>query len=291
MKQKFYLADMLILGILGIFAIVSIFPFYETVILSFAKVSDIGTQKVFLYPISFDLSAYKYLIFQGSAVRGLIVSIFVTIAGTALNMIVTTAGAYALSKKTMPGRSLIFNGIIFTMFFTGGLVPFFLTIKALHLQNNILVMIIPAAVSTFYLIIMKNFFNKISPSLEESAKMDGANDITILFRIIIPVSLPVIAAITLFYAVDRWNEWWFAMIFINNTKLYPLQLVLRNIIINISSIITNTSGMQDSLGVKKVFPESVKAAIIVISAVPILMVYPSLQKYFASGIMIGSIKG
>jgi putative aldouronate transport system permease protein len=184
------------------------------------------------------------------------------------------------------------NAIIFTMFFGGGLIPYFLTIQKLGLTNNILVMVIPAAVSTYNLILMKNFFRAIPAELEESARLDGANDFTILVRIIVPVSTAIIATISLFIAVGRWNEWWSAMLFINDTKLYPLQLVLREAIMNINSISTNnTTALAMAERSRTFYQESVKAAIIVISAVPIIMVYPFLQRHFTKGIMIGSVKG
>lgn len=291
MKKKFDIVQFIIKIILGIVALISVFPFYNTVLVSFSQMSDVATRKVLLYPVSFDLSSYKVLFSTGKVASGLIVSIIVTVGGTALSMIVTTAGAYALSKKTMPGRNLIFNFIIVTMFFSGGLIPYFLTVKSLHLQNNILVMIIPAAVSTFYLILMKNYFNTIPPSLEESAKIDGANDIIVLIRIVLPIAKPIIAAIALFYAVDRWNEWYNAMIFINDTKLYPLQLVLRDIITNVTQMLGGGNSSQYIQLASHIYGDSVKDAVIVISAVPILMLYPFLQKYFATGIMMGSIKG
>jgi putative aldouronate transport system permease protein len=291
-KRKIDLPNLLISTVLGIIAVICVFPFYQTLLVSLSSAGDINTQKVFLYPISIDFSSYLYLISEGKAVKGILVTMIVTVFGTLFSMLVTVCGAYALSKKALPGRNLIFNGIIFTMFFSGGLVPYFLTIQKLHLQNSLLVMILPVAVNTFNLILMKNYFNTVSPSLEESAKMDGANDITILFNIILPVSLPMIAAITLFYAVDRWNEWWMAMMFINDTKKYPLQLVLREAITNITQILSDTSaGAQLASQKKNVYRDSIRAAIIVVSAVPILMVYPFLQKYFSAGIMVGSIKG
>lgn len=291
MLQKINKVNLIISIFLGMLAIITIFPFYQTLITSFSTIQDIGTQKVFLFPKSFDLSSYKYLLDQGLVTRGMIISIIITIGGTAINMIVTSAGAYALSKKSLPGRNAIFNGIIFTMFFTGGLIPFFLTVQALHLNDNLLVMVLPVAVNAFYLILMKNFFNTVPPSLEESAMIDGANDITILIRVVVPLSLPIMATMTLFYAVDRWNEWWLPTLFISDTKLYPLQLVLRNAITNVSQLLKDANGAQLAQGTQNIYGESVKSAIIVISAVPILLVYPFIQKYFSSGIMIGAIKG
>ncbi|AIQ57895.1 carbohydrate ABC transporter permease [Paenibacillus borealis] len=289
--KKFNLPNALITLFLGIMALVALFPFYQTLMLSFSTVSDSSSSKLFLFPKDFDLSAYRFLFIDGKVTRGLGITLFVTAAGTILSIVVSTAGAYVLSKKTLPGRNIIFNGIIFTMFFSGGLIPYFLTLQKLNLQNNLLVMVIPPAVNTFYLIMMKNFFNTVSPSLEESAKIDGANDITILWRIVVPVSMPIIATMTLFYAVDRWNEWWLPTLFINDTKLYPLQLVLRNAITNISQIINSSAGAQLAQGTQNIYGDSVKSAMIIISAVPIILVYPFVQKYFAKGIMIGSIKG
>ncbi|RCW48367.1 carbohydrate ABC transporter permease [Paenibacillus prosopidis] len=291
MKNKMSLANLIITIFLSILAFIALFPFYQTIMLSFSTVTDVGSGKLFLFPSTFDLSSYKFLLLEGKVTQGLIISVIVTIAGTVMSLIVTTAGAYALSKKTLPGRNLIFNGIIFTMFFSGGLIPYFLTLQKLHFQNSLLVMIIPLAVNTFYLILMKNFFNTISPSLEESARIDGAQDITILVRIVVPVSMPIIATMILFYAVDRWNEWWVPTLFINDTKLYPLQLVLRNALTNMSQIIGNAAGSQLAAGTQNIYGDSVRSAMIVISAVPIILVYPFIQKYFAKGIMIGSIKG
>ncbi|MFA6857323.1 MAG: carbohydrate ABC transporter permease [Treponema sp.] len=291
MKKRYDIPDIIIEIILGLLALVCFFPFYQTVIQSFGETAGMQT-KIQLIPHTFNLSAYKYLISEGKAVRGLFVSLFVTCTGTFVNMFCTSAGAYALSKKQLPGRNFILNAIIFTMYFSGGLIPLFLTIQKLGLQNNLFVMILPVAVNTFYLILMKNYFGAIPASMEESAKMDGANDITILFRIILPISLPILAAIALFYAVDRWNEWWFGMLFLNDTKLYPLQLVLREAITNISMLFNNSSvGAEIASKTQEIYPDSIKSAIIVISAVPIMIVYPSLQKYFSKGIMMGSIKG
>lgn len=285
------LANLIITLFLSIIAFLALFPFYQTIMLSFSTVTDASSGKLFLFPSTFDLSSYKFLLLEGKVTRGLIISVIVTIAGTVMSLIVTTAGAYALSKKTLPGRNLIFNGIIFTMFFSGGLIPYFLTLQKLHLQNSLLVMIVPLAINTFYLILMKNFFNTISPSLEESARIDGAQDITILVRIVVPVSMPIIATMILFYAVDRWNEWWLPTLFIDDTKLYPLQLVLRNALTNLSQVINNAAGSKLAESTQNIYGDSVRSAMIVISAVPIILVYPFIQKYFAKGIMIGSIKG
>jgi putative aldouronate transport system permease protein len=237
-----------------------------------------------------DISSYRYIFHEGEVVNGLLISVIVTVLGTLVNLVVTTTGAYALAKKSMPGRNVIFTCIVFTMFFSGGLIPYYLTIQGLHLQNNLLVMVLPVAVNAFNLILMKNFFGTVNPALEESAKIDGANDLGILLRIVIPVSLPIMATMTLFYAVDRWNEWWLPLLFINDTNLHPLQLVLRDSITNLSQTINSTTGAQMAAMTQAVYADSVKSAMIVVSALPIMMMYPFVQKYFNAGIMIGSVK-
>jgi putative aldouronate transport system permease protein len=290
-RRKVSAADFVILLFLGIFALVCFFPFYQTVILSFSTMAAVGTQRIFLYPVSIDFGAYQYLINEGKMLRGMGVTAIVTVLGTLIALTVTTAGAYGLTKKAMPGRNFIFSAILLTMFFEGGLVPYFLTIQALRLPNTIWVMILPSAVSAFNLVLMRNYLNALPGELEESAKIDGANEIVILWKIIIPISAPIMATIALFYAVEYWNEWWNAMLFINNTKMYPLMLVLREAIMSVATLLNDPTAAQFAESSRVFYSDSVKAAIIVISAVPILLVYPFLQKYFAKGIMIGSIKG
>jgi putative aldouronate transport system permease protein len=290
-RRTISIADIIILLFLGMFALVCFFPFYQTVILSISSVADVASQKILLYPKSINLGAYSYLINEGKMLRGMGITAIVTILGTLIALTVTTAGAYGLTKKAMPGRNFIFNAILLTMFFGGGLVPYFLTIQALHLPNTIWVMILPGTVSAFNLILMRNYLNSLPGELEESAKMDGANEIVILWKIIVPISAPIMATIGLFCAVGYWNEWWNAMLFINNTKMYPLMLVLREAIFNAAVLINDPTAARFAENSRIFYSDSVKAAIIVISAVPILLVYPFLQKHFAKGIMIGSIKG
>jgi ABC-type sugar transport system, permease component len=289
-KQKISMMDLVIKVVIGFFVILSLLPFYQTIIVSLSREGDKYTQAVYLLPRHFDLSAYRYLLHEGKVVSGFLVTLFITIAGTLLSLAITIPAAYALTKKSLPGRNLIMNLIIFTMFFSGGLVPYFITIKNIGLINHVAVMIIPTAVNTFNLILMKNFFKELPLSLEESAKIDGARNFTVLLNIIVPISKPIIAAISLFYAVDRWNEWWLGMLFINDSSKFPLQLVLRNAIVNMSTMINNVSALDKASQMGNSYSESVQNAIIVIAAVPILMVYPFIQKYFAQGIMIGSIK-
>jgi putative aldouronate transport system permease protein len=268
--------------ILGIF---SLFPFYSVVITSF------GTPKGMIWPKIFTLEGYKQIIEFGVG-RAFTVSVVVTVVGTLISLFLTVIAAYSLSKKEMPGRNIIMTFIIFTMFFGGGLIPYYLTVKGVGLYNSYWVMILPSAISTYYVWIMLSFFREFPSSLEESARIDGAGDFTILMRIVIPTSMPVLASIALFYAVDRWNDWYSPMLFLSDSAKYPLQLMLRNMLMNISQILSQNVGMsaidQSKINIPQ---ESMQMAAIIIASFPIMAVYPFLQKHFAKGVMVGSIKG
>lgn len=279
------------MSIMLFISFLTIFPFYYVFIISFASYAEVNKRLVYILPTSFDLTAYKLLLLSTDVIRGGIISIGITLIGTLFSIFVTASAAYVLSKKYLPGRNIILNLIVFTMFFSGGLIPYYITIKKLGLVNNLLVMILPLAFNTFYLIIMKNYFLTIPESLEESAKIDGGNDLYIFFRIILPVSAPIIATMVLFYAVDRWNEWWTAMLFLNKQELQPLQIVLRNLVVNMENSVGGGVGKAIAASKKPVFTQGVKMAVVVVTCVPILIIYPFLQKYFAQGIMLGSIKG
>jgi len=210
------------------------------------------------------------------------------IAGTGLNLVMTVLGAYALSRKNMMFKNWIMLGIVFTMFFGGGLIPRYLLVsQALNLQDNPLALILPGAVGTMNLIILRTAFETVPVALEEAARMDGANDLQILWSVIIPTSLPALAVITLFYAVAHWNAWFDAMLFLRNREWYPLQLILREILIS-NSTATMTSGASAS----DVMPlgETIKYATIIVATLPILCIYPFVQRYFVKGVMIGAIK-
>lgn len=283
--------DIVVYILLSILALITLFPFYNVLIISIAKFEVISKHNLYLLPLSFDLSAYKVIFSDAKFWSSTFNSIFVTVVGVLFSMTMSVAGAYALSKKGLPGRNAILTLILFTMFFNGGLIPFYLVIKELGLVNNIFVMIIPAALNTFYLIIMKNYFGTIPESLEESAKLDGANDIYILLKIILPISAPFVATFGLFYAVERWNEWWYALIFISDSSKTPLQIYLRETLITSNGLLSTLAQQMADKDSSKVYTPALQMATIVISSVPILLVYPFLQKHFAKGILVGSIKG
>ncbi|RIX52383.1 carbohydrate ABC transporter permease [Paenibacillus nanensis] len=283
--------DIAVYIVLGLLSLITFFPFYNVLIISIAKFEVISQHNLYLLPLSFDLTAYKVILSDGKFWSSAINTVIVTVAGVLFSMAISVTGAYALSKKGMPGRNGMLTLILFTMFFNGGLIPFYLIIKDLGLVNNILVMIIPAGLNTFYLIIMKNYFGTLPESLEESAKLDGANDLYILFKIILPISAPFIATFGLFYAVERWNEWWYALIFISDSAKTPLQIYLRETLITSNQLLNTLAQQAADSDSSKVYTPALQMATIVISSVPILMVYPFLQKHFAKGILVGSIKG
>ncbi|MEG0713032.1 MAG: carbohydrate ABC transporter permease, partial [Niameybacter sp.] len=217
------------------------------------------------------------------------VTLFVTIVGTVVNMFLSVIGAYVLSKKHLIGRKVMMWFVLVTMLFNGGLVPTYLVMKDYGMTNNIWSMILPCAISTYYLIIMKNYFMSLPDSLEEAAKIDGANDITILTKVILPISMPFMATFALFYSVERWNEWWNALLYINQKDLQPLQIYLREVLINFNTqLATQAQTMLGGQG--KVYMQSVQMATIVVATVPILCVYPFVQKHFVKGVMVGSVK-
>jgi ABC-type sugar transport system, permease component len=289
MRKKTTVADYAVHFVLLLTALIMILPFYNVVIQSFATPAAIAKQPLYLIPTVVDFSSYS-LVFKGHEVwDSLKVSLIVTLAGTLTNMLITVTGAYALTKKNVPGNKIFIFLVIFQMLFHGGIVPTYLAIKDYHMLDNILAMILPIAVNTYYLIIMMSYFRNVPEALEEAGRIDGANDIQILLRIILPISVPTLAAITLFYAVDRWNEWWNAMIYIQDPAKFPLQLFLRQMLSDVSQAM-NSELAADFTSSANVFTNGVKMAMVIISAVPIMLVYPWLQRYFTAGVTLGAVK-
>lgn len=294
-KQKKYRVgqtttmDIVITVVLGLMALAAIFPFYRVVLLSFANTASYAKHPMYLLPYSFDLTGYKALMDDPMFFRSVGVTLFVTVVGTTINMVLSVMGAYVLSRKYLMGRKFFLNMIIFTMLFGGGLIPTYLVVKNLGLVNTVWAMILPCGISTYYLIIMKNYFLSLPESLLEAARLDGANEYHILVDVVLPISLPFMATFILFYAVERWNEWYLANIYINKAALYPLQTYLRNVLMSMSNTLNDIAKqfMQDK---GKVNTTAVQMATIVIATVPILCVYPFVQKHFVKGVMVGGIK-
>lgn len=271
---------------------VTIVMLYPVLHILFASVSDatyvMSHQGLIFYPVGFNIEAYK-TVFEnqliGSGYRN---TLLVVVPGTILNVTVTSLGAYALSKKDVYWNGLIKRLVVFTMFFSGGLIPLYLTVKNLGLDDSLLALILPTAINTTNLIIMRTSFEALPPSLEEAAKIDGANDFTVLLKIVMPLSMPIVSVMLLYYGVEHWNSWFNAMIYLRRRELYPLQLILREILIQ-----NDTNSMMGDAGIadKEQIGEAIKYATIMVATLPILCVYPFLQKYFVSGVMVGAVKG
>jgi putative aldouronate transport system permease protein len=240
--------------------------------------------------LGFTLKGYELVLKNPEIAKGYINTMIYVLFGTAVNISLTTLGAFVLSKRGLFWGKAIMMFVTFTMFFSGGLVPFFLVVQKLGMLDSRLSMIIPGAISVWNLIVMRTSFQNIPVSLEESAKLDGASDLTVLFRIILPVSKAIIAVMTLFYAVGHWNEWFYASIFLRDRKMFPLQLILREILIK--NDVSNMMEIKNfsEMGKQSMYQMLVQYSTIIVATVPILLVYPFLQKYFVKGVMIGSIK-
>src|SRR5713226_2679877 len=268
---------------------VTIYPLLYVLFASLSNASELAQHRGLLFaPLNFTLEAYRRVLENPLILSGYRNTLFIVIVGTSLNVLMTALGAYALSRRNVLFKNPIMFFIVFTMFFSGGLIPSYLLVgQTLHMQDTLWALIIPGAMSTLNLIIMRTAFNAVPVSLEEAARMDGANDWIILFRIFIPLAWPVVAVMVLFYGVAHWNSFFSALVYLRDRELYPLQLVLREILIasNTQNMTTDvSSGEQFAIG------ETIKYATIIVATLPILVVYPYLQRYFVKGVTIGAIK-
>jgi putative aldouronate transport system permease protein len=272
--------------LLTLVALVTVLPLVHVLAGSVTTVEEMARKPFVLIPTEFTLNAYKYILSTPTIFKALGVSIFITAIGTLISMFITSLMAYGLTRRDLDGRKFFNLMVVFTMLFHGGLIPSFLVVKQVGLIDSLFAMIIPSAVSAFNLIILRSFFQGLPEGLEESAKLDGCGDFGILFKIVLPLSLPSIATISLFYAVTYWNSYFSAIMYINNADKWPVQVLLRQIVIAASGMAADT----DNDFIKP--PEqTIKMAVIVVSTLPILMVYPFIQKYFAKGALVGSVKG
>ena len=268
-----------------------VFPLILVISISFSDQTAIAKEGYQIIPSIFSLDAYRYVFTSGTGIgRAYLVTILSTLCGTCISVLVIALYAYPLSRPGLKYKKFFTFFIFFTMLFSGGLVAWYMVVtRILHLSNTIWALVLPLAMNAWYVIIMRTFFQTGIPiSLIESAKLDGAGDFTILFRVALPISNAVVAVMVLFYAVEQWNSWFPAFIYLKNRKLWPLQLVLREIIIenNVSDMLTGVDAAE-MLAVS----ESIKYATIVVATLPILCIYPFLQKYFVKGVMIGAVKG
>lgn len=281
----------IVLAILTIVCVIVLYPLIHVVSVSFSSPYAVMANEVGLLPKKLNLEAYRR-VFRYSAIwRSYLNTIAYTVVGTIINVILTSMGAYPLSRKDFYGRNFWTFYFTLTMFFSGGMIPTYLLVQKLKLVDTFWVMVILGAVSTWNMIIMRTFFqNNIPDSLQEAAIIDGANDLKIFIKIVLPLSTPIIAVMTLFYGVGHWNSFFTALIYLNNRSKYPLQLILREILLQ--NILAQELGEGiGSAGEQEFIGQTIRYASIVVATVPILMVYPFLQKYFVKGILVGAIKG
>ncbi len=276
--------------VIGGFCVLCLIPFLMMIGSSFETEYNLAHYGYTFWPREFSLDAYKLILKDGQILQAYKVTLFMTIVGTALSMLVTMMIAYPLSLDKLKGNTFFTFFVYFTMLFGGGLVPTYLLIsKYLHMRNTIGVLIIPVLFNAWNMFLMRNFFKGVPKELAESAYVDGANDMQILFKIILPVSIPGIATISLFYALGYWNQWYNAMLYIDNASLYPLQYYIMNILRYTEAF--KLMAMYTSVSTADLPTTSIKMATTVVTIGPIVFIYPFVQKYFTSGLTVGAIKG
>lgn len=270
---------------------VMFYPMWHVLCASFSDARQLSAHSgILLWPDGYSVSAYKLMAKNPMILRGYGNTLFILVFGLALNMLMTCLAAYVLSRRNVMLNKPLTIIIVFTMYFSGGMIPTYLNIIQLGLENTLWAVIVPGAISTYNMIVMRTGFAAVPESLEESAKIDGASNLRILWQIILPLSMATVAVVALYYAVAHWNSWFNAMLYLTDRTKYPLQLILREILINndTSSMVT---AMDAGAGDSSFVSETVKYAVIIVSVVPILCVYPFIQKYFTKGVMVGAVKG
>ena len=290
-RSRLTLMDAVVGTILTLMALLVILPFYNAIMISFVTESEYFRNPFILFPHEPTLEAYTTLLDTGNILAGYGNTLIHIAIGLPISMFITFALGYVLSRPAFPGRRFLYVFVLITMLFSGGMVPSFLLIRSLDLMNTRLSVILSCLLSTYYVVLVTNFIRSLPGSLLESARLDGASEATILVRIVLPLSKPILATIALFYAVDKWNEWWNSMLYINRMEMYPLQLILQNIINTYQSATDRNIASADALNRLKTFSMGIKMAAIVVTMLPIMCVFPFLQRFFVKGIMIGAVKG
>lgn len=285
--DRIFQAVIITLGVL--LMIIVAYPLYFTIIASISKPEDVLLGKVVLWPKNFSVESYKMVIAEQDIWMGYGNTILYTVLGTAVNLLFTTLMAYPLSCKETPWRKQLTFVASFTMLFSGGLIPTYLLVRSLGLYNSIWSMVLPTAITTYNMLVMKNFFQSSIPEeLKEAAHLDGCNDFQTLLRVVLPLSGAIMAVMVLFYAVAHWNEYFNALIYLKDRKKFPLQVILREILLQNQEL---ASGDGTGLYEKMMAAETMKYAIIIVASLPVICMYPFVQKYFVKGVMVGAIKG
>jgi putative aldouronate transport system permease protein len=275
--------------LLALIAVACIIPFVYIISASLTAPEELIKRGFILFPHKFSLEGYKYVLSTNTILQSLVVTSLVTVIGTLMNLLFTALMAYPLAQRNLWGGKVVMRLVVFSMLFGGGMIPTYLIVRWTGLLDNVAALVIPGLISAFNLIIMRNFFMNLPDGLEEAARIDGSSDMGILFRIVLPLSAPVLASLALFYAVGHWNAYFSAVLYLNDSNLWPIQVWLRQIVILSSGGIGDSSSFDSDYVVPPA--ETIKMAVIVISMLPILIVYPFLQKHFAKGALLGSVKG
>jgi len=289
-NERSRVADFLIYFALILFGLVSVIPILHVLSVSMSSPNAVASSGLMLYPKEFTLDSYTFVFRGGSIQRAFMVTTFITVVGTAISLFCTTTAAYALSREDLPGANVLMIFVIIPMVFSAGIIPGYMLIQDLGLINSVWAMILPAAVNSFYLILMRNFFENIPKSLVESARLDGASEFTILLRIMLPLALPAMMTIGLFYAIAYWNEFFRGIFYITDPQNWPLQVLVRNVVVQAD---LNELGLtnRDLYGSQTINQLTVRAATIVVTMAPFALVYPFLQRFFIKGIVLGAEKG
>ncbi|MFV0401795.1 MAG: carbohydrate ABC transporter permease [Oscillospiraceae bacterium] len=273
--------------LLGLIAFITLYPMLYVLFASFSESSRLMVFQGALWkPLGFSTAAYSYVLKNPGVYSGYGVTLILVVVGTFINIALTSFAAFFVTRKDHFLAKYVMIMITITMFFSGGMIPEYLNVRGLGLYNSLWALMLPFAISTFNCIILRTAFASLPDSLEESAKLDGANDFTVLFRIFIPLSKATLAVLVLYYAVGHWNSWFQAMLYIQDRPKFPLQLILREIL-----IVNDTSSMMNTAADTTQMAETIKYALIIVTTLPILCIYPFLQKYFAKGVMVGAVKG
>ncbi len=284
------IGDIVVLIVLGLWALVVLFPFISVIMISFATENEYLSSLVFLYPKQPTLANYTEIFNDSRIWSGYRNTLTLLLMGVPLSLFLTTCFSYALSRTGWIGRKFLFYVVLFTMLFNGGIIPVYLLMREFDLTNTLWSVVLANTINTFYMIIMRNFISSLPESLIESAKLDGAGEWRILGRIILPLSMPIIATLALFYTVDRWNEWYHPLVFLQRGALHPLQLVLRSIVLDSQLDLLITTGSGSSALDEIRFSMGLKTATIIVAMLPVMLVFPFLQKYFVKGVMVGAVK-
>ena len=280
--------DAIVYAILVVVFLIVFFPLMYVVSTSFASAQELALNKFLIFPKHPTLEVYQYIFSTSTFLRSMIVTIVITVVGTLVNLVMTCLMAYPLSRRALPGRSVIMTAVTFTLVFSGGMIPMYLVVNSLGLIDTYTSLILPGAISSFNLILVKNFFQEIPESLIDAAQIDGSSEMNTLAKIVLPLSKPALATFTMFYAVGHWNQFMQPLLYLNDSKKWTIQILLRQIVLMSQSGV----GDEDAMPPGFVLPvKSLKMACIVVSTLPIIAAYPFMQKYFDKGVMSGSIKG